>query len=55
MYYGLDAFRKYIQTYPAPYDDVDVDIIDCLIEGSVGIDEEGKLSPTAFMECAGEA
>lgn len=48
MYYGLEAFRKFIQIYPAPYDDTDIGILDSLLEGDISLDDEGKLHLTAF-------
>ena len=49
MYYGLEAFRKYIQMYPVPYDDVDIGILDSLLEGDLFLDEEGRLHLTNFV------
>jgi hypothetical protein len=55
MYYGLEAFRKYIQIYPTPYDDTDIGIIDSILEGEISLDDEGKLHLTDFSDVQGEA
>lgn len=55
MLYGLEAFRMYIQIYPAPYDDTDIGIIDGILEGDFSLDDEGKIHLTQMSECVGEA
>ncbi len=50
MYYGLEAFRKYIQIYPTPYDDVDIGILDSLLEQDICLDDEGKLHVSLLMD-----
>lgn len=55
MYYGLEAFRKYIQMYPAPYDNTDIGILDSLLEGDISLDDDGRLHLTEFITSDGDA
>lgn len=52
MYYGVDAFKAYIDMYEAPYDDEDMAIIEGFLDGLFAFDDEGKIS---LLETVGEA